>query len=296
MKNVMLSSTENDVLTGINADNYYVFEGKYGNDTVKTKGNENTLQFDENTQYYFTAEGNNLVMHTETNATEFDKKFYYNGEFTNKEYRTENNKSVSELYFVDGEIKESGTPEQLIGDKCLLKFEEDKFSCDFYVDSSGYVLTYDDGYSEKLDPSTPLYVDGNGDITTDSYWNNIPKNTKFYLEYDGSEGQYQLTTNATDYYGQSNTEIELIEHVTRYTAQDGDMYYNPVTKEFTTDATHNLLPEGAKLLSDCYLPIDGGYFSTQEEDDYELIGDRKVYIQSEPKFNENYYPNDYDHL
>ncbi len=297
IKNVLFSDVENDVLNGLNADNYYVFEGKYGNDTVKTKGDKNTLQFDGGTEYYFTAQGNNLVMHTETNATEFDKKFYYNGVFTNEEYRAENNKSVSELYIDNGEISETGTDDQRIGDKYLLKFEEDKFSCDLYVSGDGYVYNYDDGYREKLDPSTPLYVDPNGDVRTDKY-NNIPENAKFYLEDYGSEGQYRLTTNATDYYGQSNTEIELFEKVSKYTAQAGDMYYNPVTKEFTTEAMHNLLPEGAKLLSECYLPGDSGYFTTQQENDYdELIGDRKVYIQSEPKFNENYnYPNSYDYF
>lgn len=75
IKNVLSSDEANDVLKGIKGDNYYVFKGEYGSDTVKTKGDKNTLQFDDGTQYYFTAKRNNLVMHTDSNAQEVEEHF-----------------------------------------------------------------------------------------------------------------------------------------------------------------------------------------------------------------------------
>lgn len=286
IKNVLSSDETNDVLKGIKGDNYYVFKGDYGNDTVKTKGDKNTLQFDDGTQYYFTAKGNNLVMHTDTNAHEIEEHFYYNGEFTDEEYSEIDNISVKDMYIVDGELSETGTVDQRIGDKCLVKSPTGQIVDVLYVDAyDGFVHNTDYGFSSgyvAIDSSTPLYVDDYGRVTINNTGDSISNYDKFYLykyrDCEDGKGGIRVGTE------EGCSEFEFT-YATKYTAVDSDMYYNPDTKEFTTEPTrvtsYTSPVEGAIHLSECYIRGDG-YISTSGSG--YTIGSRTVYLDKELDF------------
>lgn len=289
IKNVLSSDEANDVLKGIKGDNYYVFKGEYGTDTVKTKGDKNTLQFDNGTQYYFTAKGNNLVMHTDSNTQEVEEHFYYNGVFSNEEYSEVDNISVKDMYIVNGKLSETGTEDQRIGDKTLVKSSEEQIVDVLYTDTFGNGLVHntDYGFSSgyvAIDPSTPLYVDNSGRVTIENTGNPISNYDKFHLyKYmdceDGKGGIYVGTKEGC-------SEFEFT-YATKYTAVDSDMYYNPDTKEFTTDPTRTTAyttdVEGAIRLSECYINSDG-YLFTSGDVGRDLIGSKTVYFYKEPDF------------
>lgn len=282
IKNVLSSDETNDVLKGIKGDNYYVFKGDYGNDTVKTKGDKNTLQFDDGTQYYFTAKRNNLVMHADTNAKEIGGDFYYNGVFTDEEYSEIDNISVKDMYIVDGKLSETGTEDQRIGDKTLLKCPGDELVSGLYsVD--GYVCTSPgdpDIITTPIDSLTTLNVSVDGRVCTNGGAHALSDYDKFYLDGD-SVVVYE-----------TSTEFDLFHP--KYEAIDSDMYYNPETGEFTKDSTritYTSSVEGAIRLSECYIgKFDySGYLSTSKDElPYsELIGSKTIYYNGEPDY-ENY--------
>lgn len=296
IKNVLSSDEANDVLRGITGDNYYVFKGEYGSDTVKTKGDKNTLQFDNGTQYYFTAKGNNLVMHTDTNAQEVEEHFYYNGEFTDEEYSEVENISVKDMYIVDGELSETGTEDQRIGDKCLVKVSDGIVDGLYVDDYDGLVHKTDYGFSSgyvALDPSTPLYVDEYGLVTINNTGDSISNYDKFYVHkgFSSSDKEdvniYDIIHVGSDAGALAESvEFELIDpNHAKYITLDSDMYYNPETGEFTTEPTrvtsYTSPVEGAIHLSECY--ISDGYISTSSGYG-ELIGNRTVYLDKKLDF------------
>ena len=286
IKNVLSSDETNDVLKGIKGDNYYVFKGDYGNDTVKTKDDKNTLQFDDGTQYYFTAKGNNLVMHTDSNTQEIEEHFYYNGVFSNEEYSEVDNISVKDMYIVNGKLSETGTEDQRIGDKTLLKNPEGEIVGGLYRSTNGDIYNYYASGYTAIDSSTPLYVHSNGRVTTDNTGDSISNYDKFYLMYG------VITVEPSS----SSTEFELF--LPEYTAVDSDMYYNPETKEFTTDPTRTTAyttdVEGAIRLSECYINSDG-YLFTSGDVGRDLIGSKTVYFYKEPDFEDYTNETEYGH-
>lgn len=357
IKNFLVSDAENDVLKGIKGDNYYVFEGDYGKDTVKTKGDKNTLEFDYYADYSFNAKGNDLIINTDANVycdeygdltkeetryvengnlsefyihdgkiyaysydeeqigdrlvyekdgiftfeppvdlakQEIESEFFYNGDFTDEEFRTVENKSVKDLYLVDGQLSETGSADQLVGGN---KFYQvgiqdtlyystysprliDTYMYDatyiakdsndpLYADSSSgeVYATYQGDYSIPIEPGTLIFRDSFSKcLTTD------PNYSSSLTLFGGAPGGYMMG----DVYYNPTTGAITSEQVEGSVLLEGDLFYDSYNKKITTERV-SIVPseDNVYLLSELYL-VDG--YLTTGQGRSTLIGEQDVYL------------------
>lgn len=355
--NYLMSDAENDVLKGIKGDNHYIFEGDYGKDTVKTKGDKNTLEFDYYADYSFNAKGNDLIINTDSNVyydedrdltkeetryvengnlsefyihdgkiyaysydgeqigdrlvyekdgiftfeppvdlakQEVESEFFYNGDFTDEESRTVENKSVKDLYLVDGQLSETGSADQLVGENNFYQVGiQDTLYYSPYASKIIATYMYDDTYIAK-DSNDPLYADSSsgevyatyqGDysipiesgtlIFKDSNDNHLTINPEYAYSptfFGGAPGGYMMG----DVYYNPTTGAITSEQVEGSVLLEGDLFYDSYNKKITTEQV-SIVPseDNVYLLSELYL-VDG--YLTTDQGRSTLIGEQDVYL------------------
>lgn len=360
IKNFLVSDVENDVLKGIKGDNYYIFEGEYGKDTVKTKGDKNTLEFDYYADYSFNAKGNDLIINTDSNVyydevgdltkeetryvenvnlsdfyivdgkisaysddgeqigdrlvyekdgiftfeptvdlakREVESEFFYNGDFTDEEFRTVENKSVKDLYLVDGQLSETGEVDQLVGENKFYQVGiQDTL---YYSPFSPSLITniYDSTYV-AMDSDDPLYADSSGVIYAtnqggsytpvepgtlifrDSFSKYLTTNLNYSNSltlFGGAPGGYMMG----DVYYNPTTGAITSEQVEGSILLEGDLFYDSYNKKITTEQV-SIVPseDNVYLLSELYVG-SSGYISDSPFYLGELVGEQDVYINPE---------------